>query len=144
MTEAPPSAAPTAAASPEAPFPRWYHSIPREHRPAFWAGSAGWGLDAFDFMTLPLALGSIAAAFALTSTESGMIVTVTVLASAVGGALAGMLADRVGRVRVLMITIATFAVFTALSGLSRTTVRCCCSRGSKVLDSVASSQPARS
>ncbi|MFD5571717.1 MULTISPECIES: MFS transporter [Streptomyces] len=119
MTEAPPSAVPTKSASPEPTRPGWYRAIPREHRPAFWAGSAGWGLDAFDFMTLPLALGSIAAAFALTATESGLIVTVTVLASAVGGALAGMLADRVGRVRVLMITIATFAVFTALSGLAQ-------------------------
>lgn len=29
------------------------------------------GLDAFDFMTLPLALGAIAATFGLSSTESG-------------------------------------------------------------------------
>jgi MFS family permease len=85
----------------------------------FWAGFGGWGLDAFDFNTLPLALGSIATAFALSPTESGWIMTTTLLASAVGGALAGLLSDRVGRVRVLMVTIATFAVFTALSGLSQ-------------------------
>ncbi|WP_168531815.1 MFS transporter [Streptomyces sp. NBC_01462] len=119
MTEAPSSAVATATSTPAGPFPRWYRSLPREHRPVFWAGFAGWGLDAFDFTTLPLALGSIAAAFTLNSTQSGLIMTVTLLASAVGGALAGLLSDRVGRVRVLMITIATFAVFTALSGLSQ-------------------------
>ncbi|WP_437107585.1 MFS transporter [Streptomyces flaveolus] len=66
-----------------------------------------------------MALGAIASAFALNATQAGLIVTVTLLASAVGGVLAGMLADRIGRVRVLMITIATFSVFTALSGLSQ-------------------------
>jgi MFS family permease len=91
----------------------------REHRPAFWASSVGWALDAFDFNTLPLALTAIGAQFALSPSKSGLIMTVTLVASAVGGSLAGLLADRIGRTRVLMITIATFAVFTALSGLSQ-------------------------
>ncbi|MFG2357389.1 MFS transporter [Streptomyces sp. NPDC048521] len=117
MTESPSSASPISA--PAGSFPRWYRSLPRKHRPVFWAGFAGWGLDSFDFNTLPLALGSITAAFALSSAQAGWIMTVTLLASAVGGALAGLLSDRLGRVRVLMITIATFAVFTALSGLAQ-------------------------
>lgn len=99
--------------------PQWYRSLERSHRRTFWASSAGWGLDAFDFTTLPLALGAISASFALSKTQAGFIVTVTLLASAVGGVAAGLAADRVGRVRVLMITIATFALFTALSGLSQ-------------------------
>lgn len=68
----------------------------------------------------------------------------TVLASAVGGALAGMLADRVGRVRVLMITIATFAVFTALSGLAQNYGQMLLFRGLQGLGIVASTRPARS
>jgi MFS family permease len=78
----------------------------------------GWALDAFDFNTLPLALTSIGAELALSPAKSGLIMTVTSVASAVGGSLAGLLADRIGRTRVLMITIGMFAVFTALSGLS--------------------------
>lgn len=99
--------------------PQWYRVFPREHRPAFWASCVGWALDALDFTTLPLALTAIAAALALGPAQSGVIMTVTLLASAVGGAVAGLLADRIGRARVLMITIATFAVCTALSGLSQ-------------------------
>ncbi|MEU6422850.1 MFS transporter [Streptomyces spiralis] len=116
----PPSSTSPITASRAGGFPRWYRSLPREHRPVFWAGFAGWGLDSFDFNTLPLALGSLTAAFALSSAQAGWIMTVTLLASAVGGALAGLLSDRVGRVRVLMLTVATFAVFTALSGLAQT------------------------
>jgi MFS family permease len=128
MTHKPPAAVPVAAAPGAEPLtdqetghagPQWYSQLPREHRPAFWASSVGWALDAFDFNTLPLALTAIGAQFALSPSKSGLIMTVTLVASAVGGSLAGLLADRIGRTRVLMITIGTFAVFTALSGLSQ-------------------------
>ena len=128
MTSKPPTAEPIAAAPGAEPLavqeaghggPQWYSQLPPEHRPAFWASSVGWALDAFDFNTLPLALTAIGAQFALSPAKSGLIVTVTLAASAVGGATAGLLADRIGRARVLMITIGTFAVFTALSGLSQ-------------------------
>lgn len=44
----------------------------------------------------------------------------TLLTSAVGGWLAGMLADRFGRVRTLQVTILWFAVFTFLCGFAQT------------------------
>ena len=47
-----------------------------------------------------------------------MLSTVALLISAVGGWLAGLLADRYGRTRVLQITILWFAVFTCLSGFT--------------------------
>jgi MFS family permease len=99
--------------------PAWYRSLGGDRRNTFWAGYLGWGLDAFDFSTLPLALGAIMVAFHLTGGQAGLIITVTLIASAVGGVLAGLLADRIGRVRVLMLTIAMFSVFTALSGLAQ-------------------------
>ena len=128
MTSKPPAAVQIAAApGAELPTdqetgrkrPQWYSQLPREHRPAFWASTVGWALDAFDFNTLPLALAAIGAELGLSPAKSGLIMTVTLAASAVGGSVAGLLADRIGRTRVLMITIGTFAVFTALSGLSQ-------------------------
>jgi MFS family permease len=128
MTRRPSAAVPIAAVPGAEPLtdqepghggPQWYSQLPREHRPAFWASSVGWALDAFDFNTLPLALTAIGAQFALSPSKSGLIMTVTLVAPAVGGSLAGLLADRIGRTRVLMITIGTFAIFTALSGLSQ-------------------------
>lgn len=113
------TAADAAPALPGRHGPVWYRSLDKNGRNTFWAGYLGWGLDAFDFSTLPLALGAIAATFHLTGGQSGFIASFTLIASAVGGVLAGLLADRIGRVRVLMLTIAMFSLFTALSGLAQ-------------------------
>jgi MFS family permease len=96
----------------------WYKSLQGNARPAFWAGFMGWALDGFDFMVLPLALSAIAATFAVSQGAAGLIVTVSLTVSAFGGILAGYLADRIGRVNTLMITIGLYSVGTFLSGLS--------------------------
>ena len=96
----------------------WYRTLGRGGRGAFWAGSFGWALDAYDYMIYTFALSTIATVFALSAGQSGLIATVTLVVSALGGVLAGILADRIGRVRTLMITIAAYAVFTFLSGLA--------------------------
>jgi MFS family permease len=78
----------------------------------------GWALDGFDFMVLPLALSAIAATFAVSQGAAGLIVTVSLIVSAFGGILAGYLADKIGRVNTLMITVGLYSVGTFLSGLS--------------------------
>jgi MFS family permease len=57
------------------------------------------------------------------SAQAGLIGTVTLLSSAVGGWLAGILADRYGRVRMLKITVVWFSVFTALCGVAQDPVQ---------------------
>jgi MFS family permease len=96
----------------------WYKSLQGNARPAFWAGFMGWALDGFDFMVLPLALSAIAATFAVSQGAAGLIVTVSLIVSAFGGILAGYLADKIGRVNTLMITVGLYSVGTFLSGLS--------------------------
>jgi MFS family permease len=54
----------------------------------------------------------------LTPADAGLLATCTLLFSAFGGWLTGILADRYGRVLMLQITIAWFAGFTFLQGLS--------------------------
>ena len=98
----------------------WYASLDPEGRRAFWAAFLGWGLDAFDFMVFPFALSAIATTFALTAREAGALVTVTLLVSAVGGVLAGWLADRIGRARTLQLTVLGYAVCTFAAGWART------------------------
>lgn len=96
----------------------WYKSLQDNARPAFWAGFMGWALDGFDFMVLPLALSAIATTFAVSQGAAGLIVTVSLIVSAFGGILAGYLADKIGRVNTLMITVGLYSVGTFLSGLS--------------------------
>ncbi len=50
---------------------------------------------------------------------AGLAVTVTLLASAVGGWLAGSLADRIGRVRTLQLTILWFSLFSLLCAFAQ-------------------------
>lgn len=75
-------------------------------------------MDSYDYQVLPLALPAIIAAFGLSKAEGGLLFTATLVASAVGGAVAGVLADRIGRVRTLVLTVATYAVFTVLCGFA--------------------------
>ncbi|HEX5405853.1 MAG TPA: MFS transporter [Pseudonocardiaceae bacterium] len=98
----------------------WLRTLGPSGRRAFAGAFGGYGLDAYDFQVLPLGLAAIAAYFHLTSGAAGLLSTVTLVVSAVGGVLAGMLADRIGRVRTLMITVGTYAVFTVLCGLAPT------------------------
>jgi MFS family permease len=63
---------------------------------------------------------ALAAHFGLDSGQTGLLTTVTLVVSAIGGALAGVVADRIGRVRALMITVVTYAVFTVACGFAPT------------------------
>jgi MFS family permease len=96
----------------------WFRSMSPPGRRAFKGAFGGYALDSYDFLVLPMALAAITAYFGLSTAQAGMLTTVTLLASAVGGVLAGVLIDRVGRVKTLMITVGTYALFTVLCGFA--------------------------
>ncbi|MBO0783844.1 MAG: MFS transporter, partial [Ktedonobacteraceae bacterium] len=96
----------------------WYRSLSGRAVHSFWASFMGWALDAFDFQVFSFILTAVAATFLLSQAESGLIATVTLVVSALGGVLAGTLADSIGRVRTLMLTVAVYALFTFLSGFA--------------------------
>jgi MFS family permease len=52
--------------------------------------------------------------------QAGLLATSALVISAFGGWIAGILADRIGRARLLMIMVAWFAFFTFLSGFTNT------------------------
>jgi MFS family permease len=97
----------------------WYAEMGAAGKRTFWAATGGWILDAMDVMMFSFAIPSIIAAFSISNADAGLIGTATLLSSAVGGWVAGALADRVGRVRMLQITIGWFAVFTFLCGFAQ-------------------------
>lgn len=83
------------------------------------ASATGYAMDGFDLLILGFMLPVIAADLGLSSTQSGALVTWTLIGAVVGGIVFGMLSDRFGRVRVLSWTILLFAVFTGLCALAR-------------------------
>jgi MFS family permease len=100
------------------PAGTWFRALGPAGRRAFGGAFGGYALDAYDFQVLPLGIVAIGAYFHLSSGAAGLLSTVTLVVSALGGVLAGVLADRIGRVRTLMITVATYAVFTVACGFA--------------------------
>jgi MFS family permease len=96
----------------------WYAALGDRGRRAFRAAFAGYTLDAFDLIVLTLSLTAIGATFDLGTGATGALSTVTLSCSAIGGVLAGVLSDRIGRARTLMLTVAVYSIFTFLSGLA--------------------------
>ncbi|MFB7336667.1 MFS transporter [Streptomyces adustus] len=96
----------------------WLRALGPRGRRAFAGAFGGYALDSYDYFALPLTMVALAAHFGLDSGRTGLLTTVTLVVSAVGGALAGVLADRVGRVRALMVTVLTYAVFTVACGFA--------------------------
>jgi len=92
----------------------FYRDMNLPERRTFWACAAGWALDGMDFMIYPLVIGTIIALWKVDPGTAGLAGTVTLLASAVGGWLGGYLADRIGRVKTLQLTILWFSVFSLL------------------------------
>lgn len=97
----------------------WFTEMKPREKNTFWACFGGWVLDAMDVQLLSFVFPAIIAAFAISNADAGLIGTATLFASAFGGWIAGALADRIGRVRTLMITILWFAVFTFLCGFAQ-------------------------
>src|SRR2546423_534379 len=88
-------------------------------RATFRACFGGWALDGMDFQFYSFVIPSLIAGWHLSKAQAGTLQTATLLASALGGWLAGLIADRIGRVRTLQITILWFALFTGLCGLAQ-------------------------
>jgi MFS family permease len=92
----------------------FYRDMTAPERRTFWACATGWALDGMDFMIYPLVIGTIIKLWNVDAGVAGLAGTVTLLASAVGGWLAGFIADRIGRVRTLQFTILWFSLFSLI------------------------------
>jgi MFS family permease len=96
----------------------WFKDLSGQEKKAMVAAYGGWSMDAFDFMIYSFLIPTLIAVWGMSKGQAGLIATSAALVSAFGGWMAGVLADRWGRVRVLQITIAWFAFFTFLSGFT--------------------------
>jgi MFS family permease len=78
----------------------------------------GWTLDAFDGQAYSFVIPALIATWGFTTGQAGTLGTIALVSSSLGGWLAGMLSDKVGRVRILQLTIAWFSIFTFLTGFA--------------------------
>ena len=96
----------------------WWRAADADARRALIAGTLGWALDAFDVMLFALVLPAVIADLGLTTAQGGLLGSVTLVAAAAGGVGFGWIADRFGRTRAMMLSVALYSVFTAACGLA--------------------------
>jgi MFS family permease len=97
----------------------WWRAGTLEGKRALIAASLGWMLDSFDVMLYALVLASLMNDLSMTPPTAGLLGSVTLLASAAGGLIFGVIADRFGRTRALMGSILMYSVFTAACGFAQ-------------------------
>jgi len=97
----------------------WFSDLNERERRTMVACFGGWALDALDVMIFSFVIPSLLVLWHISTSEAGVLATVTLLVSAFGGWIAGALADRFGRVKVLQIAILWYAFFTFLCGFAQ-------------------------
>jgi MFS family permease len=102
----------------ESLFAWWQEGTPAARR-ALIAAALGWMLDSFDVMLWALVVTSVMRELSLDTVTVGWLGSVTLLASAAGGMIFGVIADRYGRTRALMGSILIYSVFTAACGFAQ-------------------------
>ncbi|MFO0908264.1 MAG: MFS transporter [Isosphaeraceae bacterium] len=117
---------PITAAATENDNQPWYRLLNRYHWFVFIVASLGWLFDTMDQQLFNLArkpaimylIGATSPADPGVSRYAGYATTVFMLGWAIGGFAFGILGDRIGRARTMLLTILLYSIFTGLSALS--------------------------
>lgn len=97
-----------------------WRRLDRRQRSAFIASFLGWTLDAFDFFLMVFVLRAVAAEFHSDVKAVSVAVTLTLAMRPLGALVFGMLGDRYGRRRILMLDILLFAALELVSAFAPT------------------------
>src|SRR5262245_46895228 len=98
----------------------WYKEVTGDQWRTLFAAKFGWMLDAFDFLLYVMAIGQLKQYFGFNDATAGLLGTITLITSATGGILFGLIADRFGRTRALMGTVIVFSVCSLGASTSQT------------------------
>jgi SHS family lactate transporter-like MFS transporter len=98
----------------------WWKEPTKDQWLAWVAAWLGWTLDAFDFTTFLFLMGPIAKDFNVPLTGVAIVFSLTLWMRLVGATAAGWLADRMGRKKPLMISIAWYSACNFFAGISPT------------------------
>ena len=99
-----------------------------EQRRTLAAAALGWMLDSFDAMLYALVLAHVMRDLGMSKATAGLLNSLTLLASGMGGVLFGFFADHIGRKRALMLSILTYSVCSFASGLATSVLMLACFR----------------
>jgi len=100
----------------------WPARVSPAERRSLFAGGLGWMLDAMDVMLYSMVLAHLMRDLGMDKASGGLLNSLTLLASAIGGLIFGFLADRVGRTRALMLSILVYSLSSGACAFSATIV----------------------
>lgn len=112
----------TAPAAPSAPAITFRDVTPAQWRTLI-AAAAGWMFDSMDFLIYVMAIGRLQQYFGFDSATAGLLATITLLTAAAGGLAFGVIADKIGRVRALSLTIIVYSVCSIGAATSQSIVQ---------------------
>jgi len=128
-----PYSSPPPAGKPGVPLDagRWYHELTRYHWFVLLVAALGWMFDCLDqqlfLMARVPAMNELLATSAgerpspeVVQKYSGWVTSIFLIGWATGGLAFGVLGDRIGRAKTMVITILMYSLFTGLSALSTT------------------------
>jgi MFS family permease len=98
----------------------WPAQVSPAQKRSLVAGGLGWMLDAMDVMLYSMVLADLMVHLGIGKPQAGLLNSLTLAASAVGGMAFGMIADRAGRTRALMASILVYSLASFACGLSQT------------------------
>ncbi|MFZ6647003.1 MFS transporter [Undibacterium sp. TJN25] len=96
----------------------WITQLNKKEKRTLGACFSGWCLDAFDVQIYSFLIPALIATWSISKGQAGLLGTIALIASAIGGWATGFLADRYGRVRMLQISVLWFSVFNFMSGFT--------------------------
>jgi MFS family permease len=109
----------------DSPSSAWYKSLSRYHWFVFVVCCLGWGLDCFDQQVFNIMRNpALADLMKVEATHSGVAVlggwatAMMLLGWGFGGILFGVMGDKIGRAKTMIITIFFYAIFTGMSGFA--------------------------
>lgn len=101
----------------------WLRALTVAERRVLIAAGLGWMFDSMDFLIYVLAIGRLKSYFGFGDATAGLLGTLTLVSAAVGGLSFGVIADRIGRVRALNITILIYSICSLGAATSQSVVQ---------------------
>jgi MFS family permease len=104
--------------------PVWYRSINRQQWSALLASNLGWFFDGYETYALILTVGGALGQLLVPSLRpqipfyAGLVIALTLLGWGLGGLIGGVLADYIGRKRMMMLAILGYSLTTGFSAFA--------------------------
>jgi MFS family permease len=102
---------------------QWLTTATTQQKRALATTCLGWMLDSMDMMLFSLVLTDLEREMHMSAAVAGALMSVSLVAAAVGGIFFGWFADKFGRTRALIGSMLLYSVFTACCGLAHTVMQ---------------------